>query len=461
MKILVINTGSSSIKYQLFDMEREEAIVTGLAEKIGEGDSILTQKTMDNSGSTKIKVDDTPLADHAEGLSRIIDLLIDPQHGVIRDKSEIVAVGHRVVHGGEDFQSSTIITEKVIATVRKNIPLAPLHNPPNLIGIEVAKKLFPEAPQVAVFDTAFHHSLPEKAYVYAVPYTLYSEPRVRRYGFHGTSHAYVTVTAAEFLKRTREEINLITIHLGNGASMAAVKNGRSVDTSMGLTPLEGLVMGTRSGDVDPALHYFLSENLGLSIKDIDRLLNKESGLKGLCGNNDMREVEDQAENGDERARLALDVYAYRIKKYIGAYTAVLGRVDAVAFTGGIGENAWQIRAQICEGLDSIGIQLDSKENPNAKDKEPLISGPDSAVKVFVVPTNEEAAIAADTYQLACNKRSECHQNNRTEGLQKNRYPSCKKTAAPLRIGLWLKSPTASTPSELGTLISSGGFSLDV
>ena len=399
MKILVINTGSSSIKYQLFDMEREEAIVTGLAEKIGEGDSILTQKTMDNSGSTKIKVDDTPLADHAEGLSRIIDLLIDPQHGVIRDKSEIVAVGHRVVHGGEDFQSSTIITEKVIATVRKNIPLAPLHNPPNLIGIEVAKKLFPEAPQVAVFDTAFHHSLPEKAYVYAVPYTLYSEHRVRRYGFHGTSHAYVTVTAAEFLKRTREEINLITIHLGNGASMAAVKNGRSVDTSMGLTPLEGLVMGTRSGDVDPALHYFLSENLGLSIKDIDRLLNKESGLKGLCGNNDMREVEDQAENGDERARLALDVYAYRIKKYIGAYYAALGRLDAVVFTAGIGENSPLIRRMSCSDLEPLGISLDEKKNEERSNIARDIASEESRVRILVIPTNEEKRIARETKRV--------------------------------------------------------------
>ena len=399
MKILVINTGSSSIKYQLFDMEREEAIVTGLAEKIGEGDSILTQKTMNSSGSTKTKVENRPLADHAEGLSLIVDLLIDPQHGVIRDKSEIAAVGHRVVHGGEDFQSSTIITEKVIATVRKNIPLAPLHNPPNLIGIEVAKKLFPEAPQVAVFDTAFHHSLPERAYIYAVPYTLYSEHRVRRYGFHGTSHAYVTVTAAEFLKRAREEINLITIHLGNGASMTAVKNGRSVDTSMGLTPLEGLVMGTRSGDVDPALHYFLSENLGLSIKDIDMLLNKESGLKGLSGNNDMREVEERAGNGDERARLALDVYAYRIKKYIGAYFAALGRLDAVVFTAGIGENSPLIRRMSCSDLGPLGISLDEKKNEERSNIARDIASEDSRIRVLVIPTNEEKRIARETKRV--------------------------------------------------------------
>jgi len=399
MKILVINTGSSSIKYQLFDMEREKAIVTGLAEKIGEGESILTQKIVDSGESTKTKVENTPMADHAEGLSRIIDLLIDPQHGVIQEKSEIAAVGHRVVHGGEDFQSSTIITEKVIATVRKNIPLAPLHNPPNLIGIEVAQKLFPDAPQVAVFDTAFHHSLPEKAYVYAVPYTLYSEHRVRRYGFHGTSHAYVTVTAAEFLKRAKEEINLITIHLGNGASMAAVKKGRSVDTSMGLTPLEGLVMGTRSGDVDPALHYFLSENLGLSIKDIDRLLNKESGLKGLCGSNDMRKVEELAESGDERARLALDVYAYRIKKYIGAYYAALGRLDAVVFTAGIGENSPLIRRMCLSDLGPLGISMDVKKNKECSQIARDISTKDSSVRILVIPTDEEKRIARETRRV--------------------------------------------------------------
>lgn len=399
MKILVINTGSSSIKYQLFDMEREAAIVTGLAERIGEGDSVLTHQIIDGNGDGKTAVDTQPIRDHAEGLARIVDLLVHPEHGVIKKKSEIAAVGHRVVHGGEDFQASTIITDEVIAIVKKNIPLAPLHNPPNLIGIEVAKQIFPDAPQVAVFDTAFHQSLPKKAYVYAVPYNLYSEFRVRRYGFHGTSHAYVAVTAAQFLDRPLNEINLITIHLGNGASMAAVKNGRSIDTTMGLTPLEGLVMGTRSGDVDPALHYFLAKNLNLSLEEIDTLLNKESGLKGLCGINDMREVEERAGEGDERAQLALDVYAYRIKKYIGAYAAALGRLDAVVFTAGIGENSPLIRRMCCADLDALGIVLDEERNSlqsrNARD----ISHFDSKVSILVIPTNEEKRIARETKKV--------------------------------------------------------------
>jgi acetate kinase len=319
MKILVINTGSSSIKYQLFDMDRDSAMVIGLIEKIGEKNSILTHKTIDQNGDSKEKVETGHIADHAKGLARIVKLLTDPEYGVIRDKSEITAVGHRVVHGGEQFQSSTVINEKVLNTVKDNIPLAPLHNPPNLTGIEVAKTIFPDAPQVAVFDTAFHQSIPQKAYLYALPYDLYLKNRVRRYGFHGTSHAYVTVEAAKFMGVPRDKLNLITIHLGNGASMTAVKNGMSFDTSMGLTPLEGLVMGTRSGDVDPALPFFLARNLDMDLKDIDQLLNKESGIKGICGINDMREVEDRAQAGDERSKIALDVYTYRIKKYIGAY----------------------------------------------------------------------------------------------------------------------------------------------
>jgi acetate kinase len=399
MKILVINTGSSSIKYQLFDMDREEAMVSGLLERIGEGESTLTQKLVDSSGNGRTKVEHAPIADHAEGLARIADLLIDPEHGVIKKKSDIAAVGHRVVHGGEDFQSSTIISDDVLNTVRENIPLAPLHNPPNLVGIEVAKKIFPEAPQVAVFDTAFHHSLPRKAYIYAIPYSLYGDHRVRRYGFHGTSHAYVTVTAAQFLGRPKEEINLITIHLGNGASMAAVKQGRSVDTTMGLTPLEGLVIGTRSGDVDPALPYFLSANLGLSITEIDRLLNKESGLKGLCGINDMREVEERAEGGDDQAQLALDVYAYRIKKYIGAYYAALGRLDAIVFTAGIGENSPLIRRMCCTGLQDMGILLDEEKNAERSKTVRDISTKDSRIRILVIPTNEEKRIARETKRV--------------------------------------------------------------
>jgi len=402
MNILVINTGSSSIKYQLFDMDRDSAIVIGLVEKIGEKNSILTHKTIDQNGDGKKKVETGHIADHAKGLARIVELLTDPEYGVIRDKSEITAVGHRVVHGGEQFQSSTVINEKVLNAVKDNIPLAPLHNPPNLTGIEVAKTIFPDAPQVAVFDTAFHQSIPQKAYLYALPYDLYLKNRVRRYGFHGTSHAYVTVEASKFMGISGDKVDLITIHLGNGASMTAVKNGRSLDTSMGLTPLEGLVMGTRSGDVDPALPFFLARNLDMGLKDIDRLLNKESGIKGLCGINDMREVEDRAQAGDERAKTALDVYTYRFKKYIGAYYAALGRLDAIVFTAGIGESSPLIRSMCCEDLQELGIKIDEGKNQERRKDERDISASDSRIRILVIPTNEEKRIARETKRVITN-----------------------------------------------------------
>jgi acetate kinase len=399
MKILVINTGSSSIKYQLFDMNRKKALVTGLAEKIAEDTSVLTHNIVNNNGDARKKVENKKIPDHAEGLKRIVELLVDPEWGVIKNKSEITAVGHRVVHGGESFKSSTVIDELVIRAIKENIPLAPLHNPPNLKGIEVAQSIFPDAPQVAVFDTAFHQSIPPKAYLYALPYKLYTKNRVRRYGFHGTSHAFVAETAAEYLKKMYTKLNLITVHLGNGASMAAVKNGKCVDTTMGLTPLEGLVMGTRSGDIDPALPFFLADNLNMSLKDIDRLLNKESGMKGLCGINDMREVEERAEAGDKRCITALEVYAYRIKKYIGAYYAALGRLDAMIFTAGIGENSPFIRSLCCSGLEELGISIDKQKNEQqCRDiREINISG--GKVKVLVIPTNEEKRIAQETERI--------------------------------------------------------------
>ena len=399
MNILVINTGSSSIKYQLFEMDTETTVVTGMAEKIGEKTARLTHEILEKNGNGKKKVEEFRIKNHAQGLSRIVELLVDQEYGVIRDKSEIGAVGHRVVHGGEQFQSSTVIDETVIETVKKNIPLAPLHNPPNLTGIEVAREIFPDAPQVAVFDTAFHQTIPQKAYLYAIPFSLYQENRVRRYGFHGTSHAYVSVEASKFLGRPLESLNLITIHLGNGASMTAVKNGQSVDTSMGLTPLEGLVMGTRSGDIDPALPYFLASQLKMSTEDINRLLNTESGVKGICGINDMREVEDRAADGDEMARIALDIYAYRIKKYIGAYYAVLGHVDALLFTAGIGENSPLMRRMCCEGLKGLGIHLDPGKNDERRKDERIISTPNSPVKILVIPTNEERRIARETHRV--------------------------------------------------------------
>ena len=399
MKILVINTGSSSIKYQLFDMGHLKILASGLAERIGEETGTLTHKTILDDGENSETIEEGTIADHHEGLSRIVGLLVDPERGPIHHKSEISAVGHRVVHGGERFHSPTIIDDEVINAIRENIPLAPLHNPPNLEGIEVARSIFRDSPQVAVFDTAFHQTIPMKAFLYAIPFEMYEKQRVRRYGFHGTSHAYVAERAADFLGRPLDELSIITIHLGNGASMAAVKNGRCIDTTMGMTPLAGLVMGTRSGDVDPALPFFFAERLGMSLKEIDRLLNKESGLKGICGTNDMREVIQKVEAGDERARVALEVYAYRIKKYIGAYFAVLEVLDVLVFTAGIGENSPHVRALCCKGLQNMGIEMDLGRNRQTGEGVKDISSPDSKSKILVVPTNEELRIALETKRV--------------------------------------------------------------
>jgi acetate kinase len=399
MKILVINTGSSSIKYKLFDVDRQRLLASGAAEKIGEETSLLTHGTVLPTGEKKEIVEEQRISDHEDGLKRIVDLLVDPEHGVVGDKSQISAIGHRVVHGGEAFQSPTIVDEEVLEAIRENIPLAPLHNPPNLLGIEVARRIFPDSLQVAVFDTAFHHTLPVEAFLYAIPCRLYEEHKVRRYGFHGTSHAYVAERAAAYLGRPLEALNLITIHLGNGASMAAVKEGRCVDTTMGMTPLAGLVMGTRSGDVDPALPFFLAFHLGMSLKEIDDLLNKESGLKGLCGTNDMREVIHKRDEGDRAAEIALDLYAYRIKKYIGAYFAAMGSLHAVVFTAGVGENSPAVRELCCRGLENLGIEIDRGRNalPGGEIRE--IGSPESEVKILVVPTNEELRIAQETKRV--------------------------------------------------------------
>ncbi len=399
MKILVINTGSSSIKYQLFDMVGQGILASGVAEKIGEEKGVLTHCRFLPTGEIREKVEEGKIVDHHEGLKRIVDLLVDPEQGVIADKSEISAVGHRVVHGGETFRAPTIIDGKVIEAIKKNIPLAPLHNPPNLMGIEVARTLFPEAPQVAVFDTAFHQTLPMESFLYAIPFELYEKHKIRRYGFHGTSHVYVAEKAAEFMESPLNELNLITIHLGNGASMAAIKKGRSVDTTMGMTPLAGLVMGTRSGDVDPALPFFLAEHLGISVRQIDDLLNKQSGLKGICGSNDMREVIDKKDAGDTKAKLALDIYTYRIKKYIGAYFAALENLDAIVFTAGVGENSPFIRERCCQGLHKLGIEIDSERNNQTLEGIREISPPGNQVKVLVVPTDEELEIAQETRKV--------------------------------------------------------------
>jgi len=399
MNILVINTGSSSIKYELFDMENHRILASGSAEKIGEASGILKHKKMLQGDKSQQKVEEKPISSHQQGLNRIVELLLDNEYGVVQDKSEIAAVGHRVVHGGEAFHSTTIIDKKVIEAIKENIPLAPLHNPPNLMGIEVSRAIFPDAPQVAVFDTAFHQTIPMKAFLYAVPFELYQEDKVRRYGFHGTSHAYVAERAEHLLSRPLSAMNLITVHLGNGASMAAIEKGSSIDTTMGMTPLAGLVMGTRSGDVDPALPFFLADHLKMSLKEIDTLLNKKSGLKGICGYNDMREILEREKSGDEQARIALEVYTYRIKKYIGAYYAALGSLDAIVFTAGIGENSPAIRELSCQGLNKLGIEIDSGRNRKSDEGEREINTPDSAVKILVIPTNEELRIAQETKKV--------------------------------------------------------------
>ena len=399
MKILVINTGSSSIKFKLFDMANNRAIASGLVEKIGEDAGILTLEVTEENGRPWTKSRQRDIADHRQGLNLIVDSLVHPEYGVIGDKSDIRAVGHRVVHGGEAFKSSIIIDERVIAAIRENVPLAPLHNPANLTGIEVAQAIFPDSSQVAVFDTAFHQSLPKKAFLYALPYDLYEKEGVRRYGFHGTSHSYVAEKSAEYLNRPLSKLNLITIHLGNGASMAAIHNGKSIDTTMGMTPLEGLVMGTRSGNVDPALPFFLADHLKMSLGQIDTLLNKESGLKGLCGINDMREVLLMADSGNDAASIAIEVYCYRIKKYIGAFFAALERLDGLVFTGGIGENAIEIRKRCCQGLAGLGIELDTERNANTSKEIREIGTSNSRVKLLVVPTNEELKIAQETKRV--------------------------------------------------------------
>lgn len=395
MKVLVINSGSSSIKFELFDMPEEKVEAKGLLQRIGESESELGYTLGGNKHEIK-----KPIADHGAGLQLIIDSLLDTSKGGLKDISEISAVGHRVVHGGEAFSKTALIDDKVMDALRDHIELAPLHNPPNIMGIEVATKLLPNVPQVGVFDTSFHQSIPEHAYLYAVPYELYQEHRVRRYGFHGTSHRYVAERAAALLGKKLNEVNLITAHLGNGASITAIKNGESIDTSMGLTPLEGLIMGTRCGDIDPAMIAYLERVKKLSISEIDKLLNKKSGLLGISGvSNDMRSCEDAAAEGNKRAKLALDMYAYRVRKYIGAYTAALGKVDALVFTAGAGENGVELRKDIVSGLDNLGYSIDVEKN-NVRGKEIDVARADSKARIFVIPTNEEVMIARDTYELA-------------------------------------------------------------
>jgi acetate kinase len=398
MKVLVINAGSSSIKYQLFSMATETVIAKGLVERIGESGSRLVHSV--NGGKKEVAA---PIADHSAAFKLIVDTLLG-NGGAIRSASEIQAVGHRVVHGGEHFTGSVLITESVLEAIRACIPLAPLHNPPNLTGIEAAQKLLPSVPHVAVFDTAFHQTMPQVAYIYAIPYALYAKDHIRRYGFHGTSHRYVSERAAQILGVPMDRFNAITCHLGNGCSMAAIRGGKCVDTSMGLTPLEGLVMGTRSGDLDPAIIFHLADVKGMSLKEINAMLNKASGLIGISGvSNDMRSLVEAAAAGNKQADLAIDVFAYRIRKYIGSYMAVLGRTDAVILTGGIGENSEAVRDRILRDLDGMGIRYDASKNAGSRGKEVALTTDDSPIRVLVVPTNEELVIARDTAAIARQK----------------------------------------------------------
>ncbi len=395
MNVLVINCGSSSLKYQLINMENETVAAKGLVERIGIEGSILTHKANDDKF-----VLEEPMKDHKSAIKHVLDALVDPNHGVIKSMDEISAVGHRVVHAGEKYASSVIINDDVMKALDECIKLAPLHNPPNITGINACKELMPSTPMVAVFDTAFHQTLPKEAFMYALPYELYKDYGIRKYGFHGTSHKYVSQVAAEMMGKDIKDIKTITCHLGNGASLCAVKGGKSVDTSMGFTPLAGIAMGTRCGDIDPAIVTFLIKDAGMSVADVDNLMNKKSGVLGLSGlSSDFRDLEGAAAEGNEQAKLALDVYYYRVNQTIGAYASILNGTDCIVFTAGLGENSASCREAICEGLHYLGVKLDKELNAGARGKKMEISTPDSKVKVFVIPTDEELMIARDTKEL--------------------------------------------------------------
>lgn len=398
MLVLVVNAGSSSLKYQLIDMSNEQVLARGIAERIGGKNASLTHETTGKE-KTRIRAD---IPDHTVAMRLVSDALTDEETGAIRDVSEIAAIGHRVVHGGESFSDSVLIDQKVLETVVRLSELAPLHNPPNLMGIEAAMMLRPDAPHVAVFDTAFHQTIPRKAYMYALPYDLYADLGIRRYGFHGTSHKYVASRAAKMLEKRgipRDQQKVITCHIGNGVSFTAVKGGRSVDTSMGLTPVEGLMMGTRCGDIDPAIIPYLEKEKGYTADEIDNLINKKSGLLGVSGiSNDMRDIESNAAAGHERAQLALDIFCYRARKYIGAYAAAMGGLDAIVFTAGIGEHSPRVRAMICDGLEFLGVKIDPGKNEDCKGECDISAG-DDGVRIYVIPTNEELAIARETVRV--------------------------------------------------------------
>jgi len=397
MKILVLNCGSSSIKYQLFNIESNQVLAKGIAEKIGLKGSFLKYDRYDGD-SVKLAGE---ILDHQTGIEYILGILTSDKHGCIKSLNEIDAVGHRVVHGEEKFNSSVLITSEVIQKMEQCIELAPLHNPPNLKGIYAVKNLLPDILQAGVFDTAFHQTMQKYAFLYALPYSLYEKYRIRKYGFHGTSHRYVSARACEILNLNMKDKNIITCHLGNGSSIAAIKNGKSIDTSMGMTPVEGLIMGTRCGDVDAGALTYIMHKEEIDTTALNTLMNKHSGVLGISGvSSDMRDIEDAAyRKGNERAKLALQMFNYRIKKYIGSYAAAMGGLDILIFTGGIGENGTDIREEICKNLDFMGIEIDTAKNKETAAKEAIISKPKSRVTVLVVPTNEELVIAKDTYEI--------------------------------------------------------------
>lgn len=396
MKIIVLNCGSSSIKYQLFEMPSAEVVAKGLVDKIGlKGASI--KHNMSNGDVLKLEGE---ILDHQAGIEFVLGVLTHKEYGCVKDLNEIGAVGHRVVHAGEKFKGSVAITKEVIQALEECIDLAPLHNPPNLEGIYAITKLLPEVPQVGVFDTAYHQTMTEQAYLYGIPYSLYEKYKVRRYGFHGSSHRFVSQRAADILGKKIEDLKIISCHLGNGASMCAIQNGHSVDTSMGMTPVEGLVMGTRCGDIDAGALLYIADKEETSIPYTSTLLNKHSGMLGLSGvSSDMRDIETAAAEGNHRAQVSLDIYHYRIKKYLGAYAAAMGGVDVVIFTGGVGENGWETREEVSKGLEFMGIEFDVEKNTKLRGKEAIISKPGSKATVMVVPTNEELVIAKDTFEI--------------------------------------------------------------
>ena len=392
MNVLVINAGSSSLKYQLFDMKTNEVRAKGLCERIG-----IDGKYKHEANGKKV-TGDTPMATHADAIRHLTKMLLDEECGVIKSMSEIDAVGHRVLHGGQKFSQSVRVNDKVIEAIKECIPLGPLHNPANLMGINACEEVMPGVPQVAVFDTAFHQTMPEKAYMYAVPYEYYEKYGVRRYGFHGTSHRYVSAQVAKVLGKDAKDLKIITCHLGNGSSLAAVMGGECVDTTMGLTPLEGMPMGTRSGVIDPAIVGFIAENENMTASEVVTMLNKKSGVLGISGvSSDFRDLEEAANNGNHRAQLALDMFTYSVKKFIGSYVAAMNGVDAIVFTAGVGENSDTVRKAICDGMDYLGIKIDDAKNSVRGTVD--ITAADSKVKVLVIPTNEELVIATDTMEL--------------------------------------------------------------